>query len=266
MVRPASLRLGLALVAALALAAACSGSASPTPGASSAASPAASAPATSPSDNGSAASPSADTGGAASPSAEAASPAGAIPSFDLSELGAAAIPGLDSYRTSVTTDGQVQYQTVVVEKPTLSKAVTIYSSGNTVDTRVVIIGTKTWTADGPDGAFTPMPDAAAAGLKAAFDPSMILQAYSGMDWAKLAADKGTETKNGVSAHHLRIDSSSGLGALGAAIPAGASIDIWVADAGYLVAWEMTGFESGQQIAIEVTNINDPANVVTAPTP
>ena len=50
------------------------------------------------------------------------------------------------------------------------------------------------------------------------------------------------------------------------MPAGASIDVWVADAGYLVAWEMSGFEEGQDLSIQVTGVNDPANVVEAPAP
>ena len=72
-----------------------------------------------------------------------------------------------------------------------------------------------------------------------------------------------EQKNGVQAHHVRIDSTSILGAAGA-IPAGAAIDVWVADAGYLVAWEMSGFESGADFSIQVTNVNDPSNKVEKP--
>jgi hypothetical protein len=72
-----------------------------------------------------------------------------------------------------------------------------------------------------------------------------------------------EEKNGVQAHHVRIDSTSLLGATGA-MPAGSAIDIWVADAGYLVGWEMTGFPDNADFVIEVTNVNDPSNTVEKP--
>ena len=99
----------------------------------------------------------------------------------------------------------------------------------------------------------------------AFDPAMMLGAYAGIDWGGAAADQGTEEKNGVQARHLKIDPTTMVG-LAAAMPAGASIDIWVADAGYLVAWEMSGFEEGQDMSIQVTGVNDPANKVEAPAP
>ena len=72
-----------------------------------------------------------------------------------------------------------------------------------------------------------------------------------------------ESKNGVEAHHVRIDSTSSLGLAGA-MPAGAAIDVWVADAGYLIAWEMTGFPNDANFAIEVTNVNDSSNTVDKP--
>jgi hypothetical protein len=100
-------------------------------------------------------------------------------------------------------------------------------------------------------------------MLAAFNPSMLLKAYSSLDWATMGASQGADTKNGISSQHLHLDSASALG-LAAALPSGAAIDIWVADAGYLVAWEMTGFPSEQNVSIETTNVNDPANVVTAP--
>ncbi len=48
------------------------------------------------------------------------------------------------------------------------------------------------------------------------------------------------------------------------MPAGAAVDVWVADAGYLVAWEMTGFPNDANFAIEVTNVNDSSNKVEKP--
>ena len=254
--RYALLRITVLLAVTGLLAAACGGSATVTP-VPSVAAPASLAPASlAPTPLVPAASPIDNT-------VPSASPVAAIPSFDLSKLGGT-LPGVDSYRTSFTVGGALSYQSVVVTKPVVAKSITAYDSdGKTVSSRFVIIGDQAWTADGPTGAFSVLPSGAAAGMMAAFDPSAILSVYAKLNFASVASNQGTETKNGVSAQHLRIDSSSALG-LAAAIPAGASIDIWVADAGYLVAWEMTGFPNDQNVLIEVTNFNDPTNAVTAP--
>lgn len=240
------------LLAPLALAislAACSGSSAASPSPTNYANPSTSA------------SPAASTNGA---SASPAASTGAIPSFDLSGL-STSIPGLDSYQTSITEGGKAQYKTVVVAKPVLSKAITTYASdGTTIDSRIIVVGPNAWSADGPSGAFTAIPSGGSSALLAAFDPSLILSAYTSLDWASMASNKGVESKNGIQATHLAINSTGGLG-LAAAIPAGASIDVWVAQAGYIVAWEMTGFGTDNpDLMIEVTNVNDPANVVTAP--
>ena len=200
----------------------------------------------------------------ASPGESVTASAGAIPSFDLSSL-TGVIPGVDSYRTSFSTGGVVSYSTVVVTKPTLSKAITSFKKDGTVDTRFIVIGDKAWMAEGADGAFQPLPSSTSAAMLAAFDPALLLGAYANVDWTAggVGANKGVETKNGVQATHLKIDAST-FAFLATGWPAGASIDIWVADAGYLVAWEMTGFEADQDVMIEVTGINDPANQVQAP--
>lgn len=199
------------------------------------------------------------------PAESAEASLGALPTFDLKALGGA-IPGLDSYRTSTSSGGKKQYESVVVTKPELSKAITVYDeSSGAVSNRYVIIGKDAWSADGPDGAFTQIPGGtdAAGALLLAFDPAMFLGAFTQIPWAQAATNQGMEEKNGVQAHHARIDSTSLLGAAGG-IPAGASIDIWVADAGWLVAWEMTGFPDNADFSIQVTNVNDPANKVEKP--
>lgn len=189
-------------------------------------------------------------------------PVGAIPTFDISTL-TGAIPGVDSYRTSFSIDGVVQYESVVVTKPVLSKAITTYD-GDVVSSRFVAIGDEVWTADGPDGTFEPIPAAFASTMLLAFDPTLMLGAWAGADLAGSgAANLGTEDKNGVQAVHVRLDSTSVIGLAGA-MPAGSAIDIWVAEAGYLVGWEMTGFGSDSDIAIQVTGVNDSANVVERP--
>ena len=198
---------------------------------------------------------------AASPEQPAATAEVALPSFDLDAL-TGALPGVDSYRTETSVGGVKQYESVVVTKPELSKAITIYDGAN-ITTRIVIIGKEAWTADGADGAFQSVPAELAGTMLMAFDPALMLGAYASLDWASSAANLGTEDKNGVQAHHVKIDSTSFLGAA-AQMPAGAAIDVWIADAGYVVAWEMTGFPEDANFAIEVTGVNDPANKVERP--
>lgn len=201
---------------------------------------------------------------AATPEPAAATEApvtGEIPAFDLSAM-SGAIPGVDSYRTSFSVDGVEQYHTVVVTQPVLSKAITVTDAG-AVSSRLIIIGKETWTADGTDGAFEPVPEALASAMILAYDPMMMLGGYAGVDWGPAATDQGVEDKNGVRARHLKIDPTTLVG-LAAAMPAGSSIDIWIADAGYPVAWEMTGFESGGGFSIQITGVDDPANKVERP--
>jgi len=186
---------------------------------------------------------------------------GALPTFDLSAL-TGGLPGVDSYRTETSVGGEKQYESVVVTKPVLSKAITVYDGGE-VSQRFLVIGKEVWMADGADGAFEADTTGLAGTMLMAFDPALMLGGFAGIDWGQAASNLGVEEKNGVQAHHVRIDSTSFVGAA-AAMPPGAAIDIWVADAGYLVAWEMTGFPEDANFAIEVTNVNDPANKVERP--
>lgn len=184
-----------------------------------------------------------------------------LPSFDLDAL-AAGLPGVDSYRTSLSVSGVEQYQSVVVKEPVLSKSITVMDDGE-VSQRFVIIGEEAWMASGADGDLEPVPSELASTMLFAFDPAFMLGAYASTDWGSAAADQGTEDKNGVQARHLKIDSATGVGAAGQ-MPPGSAIDIWVAEAGYLVAWEMSGFPDDANFSIQVTNVDDPSNKVERP--
>lgn len=189
-------------------------------------------------------------------------PVGAIPSFDLGAL-TGGIPGLDSYRTTSSENGVKQYESVVVTKPELSKHITTFNDDGTVDTQFIVIGKQAWTADGAEGAFTTVPDQLAGTMLMAFDPTVMLGGYAALDWGKAATDVGTEDKNGVRARHVKIDPTT-IAGVGANMPAGSAIDVWVAEAGYIVSWEMSGFPGDGNISIQVTNVNDPANKVEPP--
>jgi hypothetical protein len=240
--------IGAQVIITVLLVAACGGAATSTPTAE--ATPAGEAT------PGAEATPTPESGGEASPDL-------AIPSFDLGAL-TGGIPGVDSYRTETSIAGVKQYESVVVKQPVLSKAITIYDGGE-VSSRLVVIGDEAWTADGSDGAFEPVPGGTqvASAMLLAFDPALMLGGFAAVDWSQAASNLGAEQKNGVQAHHVRIDSTSFVGAA-AAMPPGSAIDAWVADAGYLVAWEMSGFPEDANFSIQVTGINDPANRVERP--
>ena len=191
-----------------------------------------------------------------------ATPELALPSFDLDAL-TGGIPGVDSYRTETSIGGVKQYESVVVTQPVLSKAITIYDEDGNVSQRLIVIGEDAWAADGADGSFEALPAQLASSMLLAFDPALMLGGFASVDWAGAGANQGVEEKNGVQAHHVRIDSTTFVGAAGA-MPPGSAVDIWVADAGYLVAWEMSGFPDDANFSIQVTGVNDPANKVEAP--
>jgi len=190
-----------------------------------------------------------------------ATPELAIPTFDLGAL-TGAIPGVDSYRTSFSIGGEEAYQSIVVTAPVLSKAITTFDGGEP-STRFIIIGDEVWMADGPDDDFVSVPAEMGNAMLMAFDPTLMLGAFGGANLAGVGGIVGTEDKNGVQARHIRIDPTTAAG-FAASMPAGSAIDIWVAEAGYLVAWEMTGFEADSNISIQVTGVNDPANKVERP--
>jgi len=197
----------------------------------------------------------------ATPTGEAPSapPIGAVPSFDLIGL-TEHLANVDSYRTSFVVDGVEKYSSIVITKPEVRRAITFVDGGQT--TTIIVIGDKSWVKSGDQTAFQAMPSELSTAMLAAFDPSVIVGAFSQIDWGQAAVDQGAEQKNGVSTHHYTIDPASVTGTL--AMPAGASIDTWIADEGYLVAWESTGFAGAQNVSIQVTNVDDPANVVEEP--
>lgn len=195
--------------------------------------------------------PAATSGGTAA----APSVAIAIPSFDIGQL-AAGLANVDSYRVSITIAGVEQYKGVVVTKPVLSRDLTVVGG-----TRIVVIGDEAWVGQA-GGPLQAAPNAMATALFMNYDPTLMVAAFSGAGWAESSLDKGAEQKNGVSAKHYRVDGTT-LVAGFSGLPAGATIDVWIADEGYLVAAEVSGFPGGD-MSIQVTGVDDPANKVERP--
>jgi len=209
---------------------------------------------------GSSATPVPSTAASAEPSSGGASAepssggASAGPSFDATGA-AQALENIDSYKMTITSDAGT-FEAVVIRQPQPARAITI-SDGSSV-TRIVIIGDQAWLDDG-SGSYTEVPSAMVGAFTGLFDPLLLVGAAD--SWSSGWAVVGTEEKNGVQARHLHLDSTT-LGAGISGFPAGGAVDIWVAEAGYLVAWETTGL--GADSSIDVSNVNDPANKVEAP--
>lgn len=183
-----------------------------------------------------------------------ATPEGAIPTFDLSGL-VDNLEGVDSYRIAITSDGTAVYTATVVTRPVLSRDVTTEDG-----TRIVIIGDEAWIGQGD--VLQPAPPEMATPMLAAFDPMLLMGAFATPGALTGATEVGTEEKNGVQARHFRVDADSIVGAM-ASMPPGSAIDMWVADAGYLVSLSVTGTGEGA-FTVDITNVNDPANVVGRP--
>lgn len=192
------------------------------------------------------------------PTADAASPSAsagiALPSFDLSGM-LESLEGIDSYRVAITAGGAPVYSATVVTKPVLSRDIT--ASGQ----RIVIIGEEAWIDSG-DG-FTVVDPSMAQAIFGLYDPAVLIGAFAQPGAMTGAGEVGSEEKNGVQARHFRVDASSMIGAI-ASMPPGSAVDIWVAeDGGYLVSMAVTGLAEGD-FSMDVTNVNDPANVVERP--
>ena len=105
-----------------------------------------------------------------------------------------------------------------------------------------------------------------------FSPSTMFTSFVGASSDSGFTKVGTETKNGVQADHYQA-SAAALAEFGSASGVDAatwSADIWIAqNGGYPVSMSILGKAADNSVAYEIqfdiTNVNDPANKITAPT-
>lgn len=184
----------------------------------------------------------------------------AIPSFDLSGL-AGNLENVDSYRVVISATGDT-YSGTVVTKPELMRDLTIGTGADA--TRIVTIGDEAWMGQG-DGPLQSAPAALVAGMLPLFDPTILLAAFGNMSMMQYADNLGEEEKNGQNTTHYRVEASKIPNFAAMGLLDGATLETWVADDGYLVSFIATDFGSaGENLTIDVTNVNDPANVVERP--
>jgi hypothetical protein len=213
------------------------------------------------------ASPSASVG---VPSAESSTPPaseGALPSVPEIDLDAAAqaLADVDSYRLQVQIEGRgaATVAATVVREPELAQDIEITNSQGTQ--HIILIGDQAWVDATGTGTFLPVPASAVQALTSAFDPVLLAGGFSQPGVLSGLETVGAEDKNGVPTTHYHLDGSSPMGQA-ASIPPDGVFDVWVAQEGYLVSLTATGVDPNTpRVQMDVTNINDPANVVEAPT-
>jgi hypothetical protein len=183
----------------------------------------------------------------------------AIPSFDLGSL-VHGLDNVDSYKITIVSAGGQKYAATVVTKPVVAKDLTI-GSGDSA-THIVTIGDESWMGTGAEP-LQSAPNALVGSMLGLFDPTILLAAFGNGSVGAYADNVGTEDKNGQPTTHYRVDAAR-LAVI-ASFPPSATIDFWVADDGYLVSVAATDFGTvGTNLAIDVTKVNDPANVVAHP--
>ncbi len=185
----------------------------------------------------------------------------AIPSFDLSGL-VTNLENVDSYKVVIDTGDGSTYSGTVVTKPVASRD--LYIGEGSDATHIVTIGDEAWMGTG-DGPLESAPSALIAGMIPLFDPAVLLSVFANQSLLQYADNLGQEDKNGQPTTHYKVDVSKIPNFATLGMPAGATIEMWVADEGYLVSFLATDFGGdGSNLAVDVTNVNDPANVVERP--
>lgn len=188
-------------------------------------------------------------------------PSFAIPSFDLSGL-ITNLEGVDSYRLAITTTDGLSYSGTVVTQPVMARS--LYIGEGDSATHIVTIGEEAWIGEG-DGPLKSAPSALVAGMIPLFDPGVLLAAFANESLLAHGDKIGEEDKNGQPTTHYKVNMSDipNFAALG--MPASATVEVWVADDGYLASFIATDFGTvGATLGIDVTNVNDPANIVERP--
>jgi hypothetical protein len=171
----------------------------------------------------------------------------------LSALGGAGASGNAPFTMSGT----------IVEKPTAAADITMAGF------HIIEVGGNDYLDLGGTGSFISTP--ATTSMTDAFAPSTMFSSM--MDPSTLAGFNkvGTEQKNGVSADHYQASQAAlaDIGSEAGVTAAAWSADLWIATTGgYPVSMAIIGTAADKSIAYEIlfdiTNVNDPANVVTAP--
>lgn len=195
-------------------------------------------------------------------------------------LGAAdALADLDSYRVSVVSrglvpasraDGEVTMTSTLVQgaEPAAAFTMTGVDGLERGQLQAIVLGEEAWLKSG-SGTWVRSPGGA-ADFDAAFTTLSPIGLVSGFEGLALAVHRvGEERKNGEPATHY-VSRDGDVAAAAAGLTDGIT-NLWVAvDGGYLLGlgiegtWDLDGTPTPITLTIDITNVNDPANRVSAP--
>ncbi len=203
-----------------------------------------------------------------------------VPSGGLDLIAAAdALSDLDSFRVSVvsrglvpaaTADGAVTMTSTLVQGADPAAAFTMTGVDGLEGGRLqaIVIGEEAWLKSG-NGSWLRSPGGA-ADFDAAFTTLSPIGLVSGFEGLALAINRvGAERKNGVPTTHY-VSQEGDPEAEAAGLTHGIT-NLWLAtDGGYLVGltidgtWDLDGTPTPILLTIDITNVNDPRNRVSAP--
>lgn len=203
-----------------------------------------------------------------------------VPSGGLDLIAAAdALADLDSYRVSVvsrglvpasTANGEVTMTSTLVQGADPAAAFTMTGVDGLEGGRLqaIVIGEEAWLKSG-SGDWLRSPGGA-ADFDAAFTTLSPIGLVSGFEGLAQAINRvGAERKNGAPATHY-VSQEGDEEAEAAGLTHGIT-NLWLAtDGGYLVGlaiegtWDVDGTPTPISLTIDITNVNDPANRVSAP--
>lgn len=203
-----------------------------------------------------------------------------VPSGGLDLIAAAdALADLDSYRVSVvsrglvpasTADGEVTMSSTLIQGVDPAAAFTMTGVDGLEGGRLeaIVIAEEAWLKSG-SGSWLRSPGGA-ADFDAAFTTLSPIGLVSGFEGLARAINRvGEERKNGVPATHY-VSQEGDEEAAAAGLTHGIT-NLWLAvDGGYLLGlaiegtWDLDGTPTPISLTIDVTNVNDPANRVSAP--
>jgi hypothetical protein len=176
----------------------------------------------------------------------------------------AALAGHDSYRLAIeTVRGRTIDRSEALEilGPPARRSVVI--EGSTGATQVIVIGDRAWLAR-PGAGFAPVEVSEAERAIDGFGADSILAELTRPALGATLRRVGPEEMNGVAATRW----SAGGPDLAAAVPdaaPGAAYDVWIAEAGQLVAIRASGLAGAdQEVTVDVSAVDDPSSEVIPP--
>jgi hypothetical protein len=205
------------------------------------------------------------TTGSAAPASPALSTPSAAPT-GLAPVGAAidALARTTSYRlVLVTRQGRTmdRYEILTINRPRNAWSASAASTGGVV--RAIVVDDRGWVDRG-SGRFAPAGVNEAKGLVGVDLVDRLLATYRDPGLASALRFVGREQHGGTPADHYRA-ATDALRIIRPDLGATATLDVWIASDGHLVAISSMGSPGPDDgVQVEISDVDDPANVIETP--